>query len=72
LTSNRWYYSAVVIDLFARKVVGWAMSLSPDSNLTLKALELTTKVEADQVDGCFTQTRESLYKLEVPPTFMAL
>lgn len=37
---NRWAYLAVVIDLFARKVVGWAMSLSPDTNLTLKALEL--------------------------------
>ena len=37
---NRWAYLAVIIDLFARKVVGWAMSLSPDTNLTLKALEL--------------------------------
>ena len=33
-------YLAVVIDLFSRKVVGWAMSLSPNTNLTLKALEL--------------------------------
>ena len=39
-TGNRWAYLAVVVDLFARKVVGWAMSLSPDTNLTLKALEL--------------------------------
>jgi putative transposase len=37
---NHWAYLAVVIDLFARKVVGWAMSLSPNTNLTLKALEL--------------------------------
>lgn len=41
-TGNRWAYLAVVIDLFARKVVGWAMSSSPDTNLTLKALELAT------------------------------
>ncbi len=34
---NRWAYLAVVVDLFTRKVVGWAMSLSPDINLTLKA-----------------------------------
>jgi len=39
-TGNRWAYLAVVIDLFARQVVGWAMSLSPDTNLTLQALEL--------------------------------
>ena len=35
---NRWAYLAVVIDLFARKPIGWAMSLSPDSQLTSKAL----------------------------------
>ncbi len=33
-TGNRWMYLAVVIDLFARKVIGWSMSLSPDSRLT--------------------------------------
>ncbi|WP_217521377.1 IS3 family transposase [Vibrio metschnikovii] len=37
---NRWMYLAVVIDLFARKPVGWAMSLSPDSKLTGKALTM--------------------------------
>ena len=37
---NRWAYLAVVMDLFARKPVGWAMSLSPDSELTAKALTM--------------------------------
>ena len=37
-TGSRWAYLAVVLDLFARKPVGWAMSLSPDSKLTSKAL----------------------------------
>ncbi len=32
--------SPVVPDLFARKPVGWAMSFSPDSRLTMKALEM--------------------------------
>ena len=31
-------YLAVVLDLFARKPVGLAMSFSPDSRLTIKAL----------------------------------
>ncbi|WP_151356594.1 IS3 family transposase [Shigella flexneri] len=35
-----WAYLAVVLDLFARKPVGWAMSFSPDSRLTMKALEM--------------------------------
>ncbi len=36
-TGDRWAYLAVVLDLFARKPVGWAMSFSPDSELTAKA-----------------------------------
>ena len=39
-TGKRWAYLAVVMDLFARKVVGWAMSLSPDSALTSRALQM--------------------------------
>ena len=63
-TGNRWAYLAVVIDLFARRVVGWAMSLSPDSNLTLKALELAYESRG--------RPRKPLYELKVSPTFMAL
>lgn len=37
-TGNRWMYLVVVIVLFSRKPVGWAMSLSPDSRLTGKTL----------------------------------
>ncbi|EEW6711848.1 IS3 family transposase [Escherichia albertii] len=39
-TGKRWTYLAVVLDLFARKPVGWTMSFSPDSRLTMKALEM--------------------------------
>lgn len=39
-TGNRWAYLAVVIDLYARKPVGWSMSHSPDSELTTKALTM--------------------------------
>ncbi|WP_344966041.1 IS3 family transposase, partial [Oceanisphaera sediminis] len=39
-TGNRWAYLAVVLDLFARKPIGWAMSWSPDSQLTTKALTM--------------------------------
>ncbi len=39
-TGKRWAYLAVVLDLFARKPVDWAMSFSPDSRLTMKALEM--------------------------------
>lgn len=39
-TGTQWAYLAVVIDLYARKVIGWAISLSPDSELTIKALNM--------------------------------
>jgi len=39
-TGNRWSYLAVVMDLFSRKPVGWAMSNSPDTELTGKALSM--------------------------------
>ena len=42
-TGKRWAYLAVVLDLFARKPVGWAMSFSLDSRLTMKALEMAWK-----------------------------
>jgi len=39
-SGKRWAYLAVVLDLFSRKPIGWAMSFSPDSKLTMKALEM--------------------------------
>jgi putative transposase len=39
-TGTEWSYLAVVIDLFARLPVGWALSNSPDSALTIKALDM--------------------------------
>jgi len=35
-----WAYLAIVMDLFARKPIGWAVSLSPDSQLTSDALKM--------------------------------
>ena len=44
---GRWNYLAVVLDLYARRVVGWAMSDKPDAELVIKALEM-----AYQQRGC--------------------
>jgi putative transposase len=45
-TGSRWAYLAVVMDLFARKPVGWAVSHSPDSNLTCQALTMAFESRA--------------------------
>lgn len=36
---GRWRYLAVVLDLYSRRVVGWAISNHPDANLVGKALD---------------------------------
>ncbi|CDF84017.1 transposase OrfAB subunit B [Pseudomonas knackmussii B13] len=37
---GRWIYLAAVMDLYARRIVGWAMSNRPDSQLTGRALRV--------------------------------
>ena len=44
---GRWYYLAVVLDLFARRAVGWAFSLRPDADLVVQALEMANSSEGD-------------------------
>lgn len=38
--NNRWAYLAVVLDLYKRRVVGWAYSEAADSKLVIKALDM--------------------------------
>lgn len=40
MVGKRWYHLAAVIDLFARRIVGWAFSLINDANLVTKALRM--------------------------------
>ena len=37
---KEWVYLAVVLDLYARRVIGWSLSNRADSELTKKALEM--------------------------------
>ena len=72
---NRWAYLAVVIDLYARKVIGWAMSYSPDSNLTGNALKMAfearkrpTGVMFHSDQGCHytsKQFRQLLWRYQI-------
>lgn len=60
-TGNRWAYLAVVLDLFARKIVGWAMSLSPDSALTCKALMMAYESRGKPSNVMFHSDQGSHY-----------
>ncbi|MNN04324.1 Integrase core domain protein [compost metagenome] len=44
MVGKRWYHLAVVIDLFARRIVGWAFSLINDANLVSRALRMAVEV----------------------------
>lgn len=45
-TLEGWLYLAVLLDLFSRRVVGWAMSDKNDENLTLAALHMAIEQRA--------------------------
>ena len=53
LSGQRWLYLAVVIDLFARKMIGWATSGSPNTDLTGKALSMAYEVRGGPKDVMF-------------------
>lgn len=58
---NRWAYLALVLDLFARKPIGWAMSYSPDSDLTSKALQMAWELRGRPKGVMFHSDQGSHY-----------
>lgn len=43
---GRWHYLAAVLDLFTRRVVGWAFSTRPDADLVVQALDMANEQRA--------------------------
>lgn len=39
-TRSGWLYLAVLLDLYSRRVIGWAMSAKPDQHLAIEALRM--------------------------------
>jgi putative transposase len=60
-TGNKWSYLAVIIDLFARRVVGWAMSNKPDTDLVIKALDKAYEQRGKQLELIFHSDQGSQY-----------
>jgi transposase InsO family protein len=60
-TVTGWLYLAVVIDLFSRKVVGWAMAENMETSLCLSALEMALKTRAHDGDLIHHSDRGSQY-----------
>lgn len=45
-SGKQWLYLAVVLDLYKRKLIGWACSTNPDSQLTIQALRMAYESRA--------------------------
>ena len=55
-TDEGWLYVALVLDLFARKLVGWAMSETMPQELTLCALDVALGWRDPMPAWCITRT----------------
>ncbi len=60
-TKEGWLYLAVVLDLFSRKVVGWAMSQRIDAELALDALRMAFALRRPGPGLLFHSDRGSVY-----------
>lgn len=58
---GRWHYLAAVIDLYARRVVGWAFASKPDADLVIKALDMAYEQRGRPQDVLFHSDQGSQY-----------
>ncbi|SLJ83435.1 transposase OrfAB subunit B [Psychrobacter sp. DAB_AL43B] len=56
-----WCYLAVVLDLYARRIVGFAVSDSPDSMLTTKALQMAYQTRLQPIGVLFHSDQGTHY-----------
>ena len=52
-TTVGWLYVAVVMDLFARRIIGWACSRRPDADLVVTALDRAWQARGKPIDVMF-------------------
>jgi putative transposase len=55
-TWSGWVYAALVIDVFSRRIVGWALSSSLRTDLALDALEMAIWARNQRLDGLVHHT----------------
>jgi putative transposase len=63
-TPEGWLYLAIVIDLFSRFIVGWALSTKIDRHLVLAALDTAQKRRGKVAGGLFHSDQGSQYASE--------
>ncbi len=58
---GRWHYLVAVIDLYARRVVGWAFLAKPDADLVIKALHMAYEQRGRPQNVLFDSDQGSQY-----------
>lgn len=69
-TQAGWLYLAVVMDLCARRIVGWAMSASPDTDLVIRALRLALPQRHASAELMFHSDQGCQYTSDAFRTFL--
>lgn len=62
--AGQWTYLAVVLDLYARRIVGWSLSTSPDSALVTQALRRALETRRPQPGLLFHSDQGGQYRSE--------
>lgn len=64
-TGHGWHYLAVVLDLYRRRVVGWALSRTGDAQLAIKALDMAYELRGRPTSVLFHSDQGSQYASKV-------
>lgn len=60
-TRQGWLYLAIVVDLYARRIVGWAFSTQPNAKLALAALDMAVEQRKPSGELMFHSDQGSQY-----------
>ena len=64
-TSQGWLYLAIVLDLYSRRVVSWAFSSQPNSELSIRAINLAVQLRRPQQSVLFHSDQGVQYSSDV-------
>jgi putative transposase len=62
--AGRWAYLAVVLDLYARRVVGWSLSMTPDAALVTQAMRRAVETRCPKPGLLFHSDQGVQYRSE--------
>jgi len=68
--AEKWHYLAVVLDLFSRRIIGWAFGKHKTTILTMKALRLAINKRKPDKTVLFHTDRGAEYRAHVVQTFL--